>query len=163
MAASCVLALCLHLINVSSAPAAAIAAAEGELTAIYQTIGVPIRWTESEGAMLLIVRDEESGALRHSAQPIMGVAIHAAQGAPAAYVFYRRAQEQASVHAVPVAIVLAATMAHEVGHLMLPDGRHSDRGLMRGCWAYEEFLEAAHGNLQFSPDQAATIRAQLPR
>jgi hypothetical protein len=163
MPIACALAICLHLINVSSASPAVITASQHELTTTFESIGVPIQWTDNPRALLLIVRDEEPGTLHASSQPVLGAAIHAAQGAPVAYVFYRRAAEQADRYQVAAAVVVAAAMAHEIGHLVLPETAHTDRGLMRSCWEYEEFLQAARGDLRFSPQQAASIRARLLR
>jgi hypothetical protein len=163
MSPACLLAICLHLINVSGASPATIVDAQHQLDATYESIGVPVRWSDEPGSILIVVRDDEPGTLRDATKPVLGVAIHAAQGSQAAYVFYRRAAEQADRYSIPRAVVVAAAMAHEVGHLLLPSPRHADAGLMRGCWDYEEFVSAARGTLRFSPDEAASIRAQLSR
>lgn len=163
MSPACLLAICLHIVNVSSASPATIVDAQHQLDATYESIGVPLRWSDEPGSLLIIVRDDEPGMLRAAANPVLGVAIHAAQGSPAAYVFYRRAAEQADRYGVPRAVVVAAAMAHEIGHLLLPTSRHADTGLMRACWAYEEFVSAARGQLHFSAGEAASIRTQLQR
>jgi|SRR5579871_126047 len=163
MPTACLLAVCLHLVNVSSASPATVAAAEHDVAAMYASIGVPIRWTDDADAMLLIVRDDEPGTLRRASQPILGVAIRAAQGSPAAYVFYRRAAAQAERDSVPAATVIAAAMAHEIGHLLLPASGHAHRGLMRACWDHDDLVNAARGDLRFSPEQAASIRAIVGR
>jgi hypothetical protein len=163
MPSACVLALCLHLIDLSSASPATLVDARHQLDATYESIGVPVRWTDAAGAILLIVRDDEPGTLRRASQPILGVSIHGAQGSPAAYVFYRRAAEQADRYRVPRSVVVAAAMAHEVGHLLLPSTRHADRGLMRAWWNAEEFVSAAQGDLRFSSEEGASIRANLRR
>jgi len=163
MSALCAFAVCLHLVNVSSAPSSVVAEAQRELVATYEAIGVPVGWSDEPGSILLILRDDEPGALRRPARPMLGVAIHAALGSPAAYVFYRRAVEQADRHAVPPAVVIAATMAHELAHLLLPAADHAAAGLMRGSWDVEEFLSAARGELRFQPRDAASIRAQIGR
>ena len=163
MSLACLLAVCLHVVNVSSASPATIVEAQHELDATYESIGVPLRWSDEPGSILIVVRDDEPGALRDAARPVLGVAIHTAQGSLAAYVFYRRAAEQADRYGVPRAVVVGAAMAHEMGHLLLPTPRHADTGLMRGCWDYEEFVRAAQGRLRFSADEAASIRAQIAR
>jgi len=163
MSPACVLALCLHLVNVSSASPATIVEAQHLLDATYKSIGVPLRWSDEPGSILIVVRDDEPGTLRDATKPVLGAAIHAAQGSPTAYVFYRRATEQADRYVIPRAVVVAAAMAHEVGHLLLPTPQHADTGLMRGCWDYEEFVNAARGTLRFSAEEAASIRAHLPR
>jgi hypothetical protein len=163
MPALCAFAVCLHLVNVSSAPAVLVSEAQRQLVATYGAIGVHVRWSDEPGSTLLILRDDEPGSLRRPARPMLGVAIHAAQGSPAAYVFYRRAVEQADRHGVPCAAVLAATMAHEIGHLLLPSTHHAAVGLMRASWDVEEFVSAARGELRFLPVEAASIRARIVR
>ena len=161
MPALCAFAVCLHLVNVSSAPAALVADAQRQLVATYRAIGVDVGWSDEPGSTLLILRDDEPGGLRRPAHPLIGLAIHGAQGTPAAYVFYRRAADEADRHGVSCAAVLAATMAHEVGHLLLPSSAHALVGLMRASWDVEEFLSAARGELRFLPGEAASIRGRL--
>ncbi len=160
MPLACVVAVCLHLVNVSSAPTAVVVDAQHQLDATYESIGVRVRWTDDPGAILLVVRDDEPGTLRHAVRPVLGVSIHAAQGTPAAYVFYRRAEEQADRYRISRAGVLGAAMAHEVGHLLLATPTHAPSGLMRACWEHEEFVRAARGDLRFSPEEAASIRTR---
>jgi hypothetical protein len=159
MSALCAFAVCLHLVNVSSAPPSVVVEAQRQLVATYHAIGVPVGWSDEPGSILLILRDDEPGALRRPAHPMLGVAIHAPLGSPAAYVFYRRTVEQADRHGVPRAAILAATMAHEIAHLLLPSPNHTASGLMRPSWGVEEFINAARGALGFLPGEAASIRA----
>ena len=49
-------------------------------------------------------------------------------------------------------------MTHEVGHLILFSGGHSDTGIMRETWDAKELRTQV-----FSPEQAALIRAKLAR
>jgi hypothetical protein len=158
MSALCAFAVCLHLVNVSSAPPAIVGEAQRQLVATYERIGVSVGWSDDPGSMLLIVRDDEP------AHPTtLGVALHAALGSPAAYVFYRRAVEQADHHGVPTVVVIAATMAHEIAHLLLPLPDHAAVGLMRASWGVDEFLSAARGELRFLPREVSSIRASIAR
>ena len=50
-------------------------------------------------------------------------------------------------------MILASAIAHEVGHLLLPDGRHSPEGLMRACWTRDDFHRANQGQLRFSNER----------
>jgi hypothetical protein len=159
----CALAVCVHLINVSAAPPALVADAQRQLTGMFTAIGVELRWTDAPGSILLVLRDDEPGELHRASQPILGAAVHASQGTPAAYVFIRRAAEQADLHAVARAAILACAMAHEIAHLLLPASGHARSGLMRGCWDDEEFVQAARGDLRLLPNEAASIRARVER
>ena len=51
-------------------------------------------------------------------------------------------------------------MAHEVGHLLLPYG-HSATGLMRANWDEANLRSAVHRQLNFTAEQAESIRARL--
>ena len=78
-----------------------------------------------------------------------------------AYVFYDRvrtiAQKAHQVDGDPLGIVIA----HEIGHLLLPYGSHSDTGLMRGLWSAEEIRRIDVRTLAFTPSQARDIRLRV--
>ncbi len=100
------------------------------------------------------------------------VARRAPQGNAAAWrmFFYHRVERIARTHlntsnwrgasGVDAAILLAHAMAHEIGHLLLPDG-HSASGLMRADWSADDLHDAVRGELNFTPEQADVIRARL--
>jgi hypothetical protein len=87
-----------------------------------------------------------------------------------AYVFYDRVQRVARTHLhtgrrtgtydFDDVIVLAHAMAHEIGHLLLPYG-HSATGLMRANWDDADLRRAVHRQLNFTTQQAESIRARL--
>ena len=89
----------------------------------------------------------------------MGATVWTEQGTPVVYVFYRRVEVEAQRYAVSIALVLACAFAHEVGHVLMPDGGHSQEGLMRACWNRDDFNSADRGQLRFIPAQVALIRA----
>ena len=72
-----------------------------------------------------------------------------------------RPTRQAVRFALDTGAVLGHTIAHEVGHLLLPRGTHGPAGLMRATWRMEDMRDAAQGHLGFSPAEAAIIRARL--
>ena len=146
------------LFNVSSASPTVLADAQRDFVRIYARIGVDIIWSDSPSALPLIVRDEEPGEFKRSAKPVMGAAVRTANGNPVAYVFYRRARDEAARYGAPLPSVLASAMAHELGHVLLPSMPHAHDGLMRACWAEQDFVDAAAGRLRFSAVEAAAIR-----
>jgi hypothetical protein len=87
-----------------------------------------------------------------------------------AYVFYNRVERVARMYLntsrrrgnydIDNVIMLAHAMAHEVGHLLLPYG-HSATGLMRAEWDAQDLRLAVRGQLKFTVQQAAVIRARL--
>lgn len=59
--------------------------------------------------------------------------------------------------------ILGHIMAHEVGHLLLPGGKHSLGGIMRAKWGFNEWRLLCQGELNFSPEQTRLMRAELLR
>jgi hypothetical protein len=61
---------------------------------------------------------------------------------------------------VPEGVLAAYTIAHEVGHLLLPIG-HASRGIMRARPDRADWRKAASGTLRFSEEEARQMRAAL--
>jgi len=165
------LAVALHLSNAASVPVPTIAKAQAEVVRMYRDIGVAIEWSPSgvlrgdqPQAIHVILIPYETGDLQQRPKTVMGAAIRTPRGTQVAYVFYRRVEAEAAQYGVSPAFVLACAIAHEIGHLLLPDGfqrGHSRAGLMRPCWDRDDFRRADMGQLRFLPEQALLIRARL--
>jgi hypothetical protein len=54
--------------------------------------------------------------------------------------------------------ILAAALAHEIGHLLLGPKAHSDFGVMSPHWSKEELRRAGTGQLLFTAAEAARLR-----
>ena len=158
-------ALVLHMSNFSGAPPTVVHQAQEEVTRVYARIGVPLEWDGSTGtapAIQIVLLPYETGDLRHVQNTVMGAAVRTPNGNAVAYVYYRRVQAEAERYEVSTPLVLACAIAHEVGHLLLPERAHAVTGLMRACWSRSEFERAEQGQLRFLPDDVARIRAGLP-
>ena len=59
------------------------------------------------------------------------------------------------------AYLLARAIAHEIGHLLLGNNRHSERGLMRAVWSREELRRNSPGDWVFSEEEAHRIAARF--
>jgi|SRR6185295_1460248 len=155
----------LQLHNFAGAPPAIVDRAERELTRVYGDIGVRVAWDRADGradaraAVRIILVEREAGDRRRTPHPVMGATIWTDQGTPVVYVFYRRVEAEAERHRVSIALVLACALAHEVGHVLMPDSGHSQEGLMRACWNGDDFHSADRGQLRFIPSQVARLRA----
>jgi hypothetical protein len=60
-------------------------------------------------------------------------------------------------------LLIGNVIAHELGHLLMPNAGHSPAGLMRANWGYREAAEAAAGTLIFGSDQQAMMHRELHR
>jgi hypothetical protein len=161
------IALVLQMHNFAGAPASIVESAQRELTRVYADIGVPLEWAGAEDrtdagarrAMHIILVDREAGVLRRSRDTVLGATMWTDKGTPAVYVFYQRVEAEARRHAVSLALLLACTLAHELGHVLMPDRGHSAEGLMRARWNGDDFHNANQGQLRFVPEQVAVMRA----
>jgi hypothetical protein len=141
-----------------------------KITSIFSAAGITIVWVDpsqlshSDRPKNLLTIDimPEAVARRMSphGEPLGFTPVGATPGYRA-YVFAFRIDEQARRCAQDKDTVLAAVMAHEMGHLLLPGVAHSARGIMRAQLGLSQFQMASQGTLLFLPDQARTMRAQI--
>ena len=80
-----------------------------------------------------------------------------------AYVFWSRVERASSSFTASLDKVLAVAIAHEIGHMLLPDGKHAKSGLMAAPWDPSHFRSASAGLLLFSEASAELIRRELER
>jgi hypothetical protein len=78
-------------------------------------------------------------------------------GGTYASVFLEPVQVQAAEADVPWPMVLAYAAAHEVGHLLLGDQAHTQRGLMKAHWDDNDFRDMKQDRLHFIKDQARRL------
>jgi hypothetical protein len=75
------------------------------------------------------------------------------------HVFFDRVTEVSVSHKVPLELVLAVTVAHEIGHLLLPHEVHALSGIMRAELDSNDWWLAAQGSLGFTDGQRQIIAA----
>ena len=162
-------ALVLQLHNFAGVPTSIVGSAASELTRLYADIGVHLEWRDAATAgsepdvIHVILLPNETGDLRRAADTVLGAAVSINDRTHVAYIFYRRLRAEADRYATSTVQALACAMAHEIGHLLMPQVRHSANGLMRAKWCRDDFSRADQGQLRFSPDQVALIRAGADR
>ena len=61
---------------------------------------------------------------------------------------------------IDLATLLAFTMAHEMGHRLLPAPSHAIAGIMRADWGGQEFRDIADHSLRFTPAQGQAIHGK---
>jgi hypothetical protein len=143
------------------------AVAEAEATRIYRAAGIYLKFVDgcaasrayADGlAHLTIVITREAAAQRRANSDGFdaNVAGHAAREASRAYVYYSPVLFAAARRARDVGSVLGMVIAHEIGHLLLPEKSHSHVGIMRPDLNLTSLLPQ-----EFTTSQSAAIRAKL--
>ena len=159
------IAVILQMNNVAQAPTGHLERAQQEVIRLYHSIGVDVAWAGPDASratpapdIRVVLVPYEPGDMSRRERLVMGAAVLTKLGTSVAYIFYRQVEAQARQYDYSLSMILASAIAHEVGHLLLPDGRHSPEGLMRACWTRDDFHRANQGQLRFSNEQAAQIR-----
>jgi hypothetical protein len=141
--------------------------AEKELVRIYALAGVhavlkntgPVTaGTEKDGVPSVTVVVLDAAATERLAPrsgPNAKLLGAAARGANRAYVFFPRVESVAGFYDRHLGTLLGAAVAHEVGHLLLPTGAHSNLGIMRADLEVRSLRST--GLTRFTPSQAAEI------
>lgn len=78
-----------------------------------------------------------------------------------AYVLYDHVAAFAMANHLDLGQTIGHVIAHEVGHLLLPEKAHSRTGLMQENLNFQTLRRAPHGEIPFTPRQAAQIQARL--
>ena len=138
--------------------------AKGELERIYREIEVELVWWDPSRPdvpnNLLTVAIRRNSTSLQDALPdnTMGIASGtASERGRVAYVFYGQTEQFTPLVR---GRFLGHFMAHELGHLLLPQYSHSATGLMKARWNREDLERAQYGVLRFTPEQAALIRSR---
>ena len=182
-----VLPIVLEVRDHARIPTHIVTRAKAEMTRIYRDACVNIRWTDPSpgagqpeappspattdpGFALVVLPREMTDQLVVATEALGGAAGTREERGRMAYVFYDRVERVArtrlhtgrrtGAYDFDDVIVLAHAMAHEVGHLLLPYG-HSATGLMRANWDEADLRRAVRRQLNFTPEQAESIRARL--
>jgi hypothetical protein len=152
----------LHVTDQVPVPTGLLRESQRAATKTYERIGVALEWTM--GSAALAPRDGalhldvlfltcDAPAYRESEPTSFGKASHVTGRA---YIFFGRILGHARATFSDPAQVLATVLAHELGHMLLPEYSHSRGGLMRAQW-YGRILDVPN----LTRAQAATIRSQL--
>ena len=132
----------IYLYDYAKVPPAELARAKQFVERLYAKSGVELHWVDPTNVtsptslplqLVVVANDmtaQKEGPHRQNGE-VFGSANRAARRA---YVFYSRVVNHAMVSSSNPTVLLAAVMAHELGHLLLPAG-HSSRGLMRAHWS----------------------------
>jgi hypothetical protein len=92
---------------------------------------------------------------------MLGMAVPLATEGLNARVFDDHVRDAASRQNRDYTTVLAHAMAHEIGHVLLRSGAHTQRGLMSSVWTDFEYGWMTRGLMLFTGDQGKAMRASL--
>jgi len=161
-----VLTLLVHVSNQAGTSSEALARAQAQTDRIFQDIGVGIVWSDvaveaydprCEGFSLFVtLLSPEMGGQLLSQGGRENVLGSAANAAGRAFVHPGRISELGARTRTNAEELLGRVIAHEMGHLMLPEG-HSQIGLMSAAMETDPTRTSA----RFTVPQARAIRALL--
>jgi hypothetical protein len=78
-----------------------------------------------------------------------------------AFVYVEPIERAVNGRSADVATLLAYTIAHEMGHVLLPYPAHTSSGIMRDAWDESDLALVSHGAVKFTSAQAQEIRAKI--
>jgi hypothetical protein len=141
------------------------ASVQAEVARLYGIIDVDISWVTKvpkPGRRLLVVSLVTWEPESPIAPSVLGLTYGSQESrGTRAYVFWRRVERASSAFMAALHNLLAVAIAHELGHMLLPDGSHAKHGLMAEPWNEHHFRSASAGLLHFSRESAALIRRGL--
>lgn len=108
---------------------------------------------------LRLVPSAMSGRLRFIDGDALGFAALGAELSCDTWIFYDRVKDFAAEQRMTFERLLGGVMAHEFGHLLLNENRHSDTGLMHGHWSRGELLAIECARLVFSDTEGMRIHS----
>jgi hypothetical protein len=157
-------------------PESALASAERNAAAILSRAGVRAAWIDCDHDpdlcrrsdlgpaefRLFVLAPGRPGVL-HPETEGFSVIFPSSEAENYAAVFYPIPGELP--HRVPshVQYLLGAVMAHEIGHLLLGAQSHAPGGVMTVHFTSDDIRSAGRGELRFTTDQAARMRAEIRR
>jgi hypothetical protein len=166
----------------AAVPSHQIERAQSDVTQLYAAIGVETVWLGAHGVssvasqtlpavsrrpadLTIIVLGPEMVDKLAPPEDVVGAApCTTTERGRVAYVFYPRLRMIATGSRETMGSreddpdLMGLVIAHELGHLLLPYGSHSDTGVMRGRWEPRELQRLDVRQLGFTPFQAQQIR-----
>jgi hypothetical protein len=154
--------------NPANVPLGIVERARDEVVRLFRLIGVEIVWVSHvppPGTRVRIVSvvTWEPREDRVPASALGYTLTGPGTRGTLAYVFWPRVGRASEKFTARLDYVLAVAIAHEIGHMLLPDDSHAKHGLMEPNWDSGHLRLASAGLLHFSQETAALIRQGLER
>jgi hypothetical protein len=139
--------------------------AQATAVRLYREVGIRIEWIDHIAADLpLVVAFPPAGGAERLQVGInaMGYTFRTEQprAGGRALVFYDRVERRAQTSQTDLGRLLGAVMAHEIGHMLLPDA-HSPQGLMRGIWNDRDLTLISMEFLRFTAVERSRMQSEL--
>ena len=155
-------------VNDARVPVGVLHRVQAEVSRIFDTIGVVVTWAPAwpcDGQRTLVVRITAREMPETMVSPsTLGITpSNPGERGTLAYVFYARVAQASEKYSASIDTILAVTIVHELGHMLMPYGSHAKSGVMSAQWNESHFRLASCGFLLFTPDVAALIRSGLGR
>lgn len=145
---------------------AVVASAQAEVVRLYGLIGVEVTWVtkvpEYGTRLRIVCLVAWEPADRRFPESVMGFTNTGPGGRGIlAYVFWRRVERASQKFTAAQHTLLGVVIAHELGHMLLPNQSHAKRGLMEDPWNSGHFRSASAGLLHFADESGELIRRGL--
>ena len=167
----------LRVYNYAQVPPKMLAQAEEVVTGIFRYARVEAGWLDcpvddeqpqsacdqQPGPTDLLVRIVPGYAPARAGRlpSVCGIALRPTEGGGGTHatLYYDCLMKAASSTPFSRGWMLGYTVAHEIGHLLLPQAGHSRRGIMRAKFSRKDWRYA--GTLVFTPEQSKQLRADV--
>ncbi len=169
--------LTVRVYNYAQVPAGILAQAEQQTAGIFRLAGIKLAWVDCPVSREEIEKFPVCTQMRKDRQAltlkILPESMAAGYALPitnlgvtiqhhASFVFYHRVQLLSNDKALSEPVVLGHIIAHELGHLLLGEGGHSESGIMKEDLRVNDFRQAEKGrSLTFSTEQAQRMQSRL--
>ena len=140
---------------------------------IYSTSGVDLIWfhagrqpsslaVDDVKIRIIILSKDAANSIAYPLDAVGFTPLADGRHGRLAYILGHRVSDVSRGYHVQPAIVLAAAIAHEIGHMLLSRS-HTSTGLMRAEFNQSDFRRIAAGELEFTNIEAAVIRRSFPQ
>jgi hypothetical protein len=153
--------------NLSPATAETVQKAQAECTRMFALAGIKLSWMNVsgdiswEGPLVVLRAVILPQAPSSRGRNVLGTALPGKIGGLQLFAYYDRVVHLGWSADVAVERVLAAALAHEIGHMLLRTSEHAAAGLMRGDWSKRELTELSQGTFGFTGAQSELMRSGL--
>jgi len=156
------LVLKVDVANYAEIPRSTLASAERAASRSYAAIGIEVQWLYpaptdlGRGDATVLLLSREMGERKIEREQLADVLGQAHKPSARAHIYWHRVQATADRYALAQSDVLGYTVAHELGHLLLPEHSHAPTGIMRAGFDPDNSL-----GLRFTELQGAQLRKRL--